>query len=149
MKYQSDSETIKVFLDKVAENIRQESERQGRVATGRTVASLRSLVTTATGAQLIADANILRTEFGTSPEEAREQSFTSLVDSLNTWMAAKGLQLNPYALAHTLRKYGSKLYQSGQTSGVLSNFINENDLQEFTETLANKYLRETNSQLFV
>ncbi|WP_129714659.1 hypothetical protein [Pedobacter sp. SYP-B3415] len=146
--FNPDSELIREFFERLADNIRNESIAQGRVATGRTIDSIQTLITTSIGAQLRADANIIRTEYGTSPKEAQEQSYSSLVDALIEWMAAKGLRLNPYALAHSLRKRGSRLYQQGGQSGVLSNFIREDNINDFSEKLATKYLRETASLLF-
>lgn len=147
--YKNDSDLIKDFLTKVGENIRKESIRQGRVATGRTINSIESLVTSAIGGQLQASVNILRTEYGTSPKEAQQESFNSLVEGLQEWKKAKGLNtLNEYALAHTLRKFGSMLWREGGNSGVLTKFIQDDQVAEFAETLALKYLQETNSLLF-
>ncbi|RKD19006.1 hypothetical protein BCY91_14105 [Pelobium manganitolerans] len=146
--FNNDSELIRAYLKSVADKIRQESIAQGRVATGKTIASLSVLATSATGGQIRANENILNTEFGTSPEEAQAVEYPTLVEQLKEWISAKGLDLNPYALAHVLRKQGSKLYREGGHSGVLTNFIDEKKLDDFTESLSAKYLQETRSLLF-
>lgn len=145
-----DQTLIESYLNNVKDSIIKASYAQKRVATGKTVASIVPLTGISIGGQIVANANILNTEFGTSPAEAQKQDYLTLVESLKVWKRAKGLPdtLNEYAIADNLRKFGSKLYREGGRSGVLSNTIDEKELNDLLVKLSNIYLQQGSSIIF-
>ena len=90
-------------------------------------------------------------EFGTSPSEAKQQS--NLEVSLKDWVLGRGLNYDPKRLANQIRDKGTLLYQGlddrfqGNTSGTISDFVNEKIIPEIENILLTSIEANINEKL--
>lgn len=81
-------------------------QANGRYATGETVAALEVTVEGETG-QLLAPAYIDALEYGRKPtSQGAATGDPTVFEQVEKWIAAKGLDLNPYAVTKNIHKHG-------------------------------------------
>jgi hypothetical protein len=122
-------QVVQEILKKHAENyisrVAQNFDKFKMNATGKTLASIRSQVT-GNSMKVTGASYILTIEYGRGATRGGGSSGMSLVDRIKEWIAAKGLDLNPYAVAKSIHMKGTALYRGedsrfpGRQSGVLT-----------------------------
>lgn len=84
-------------------------------------------------------------EFGRGPTKNSTPSTPTLRESILEWIKAKNIvsgdkeQLSlSYAISKKIHNEGTKLYRSGQQSGIISDVINDDVLSNFINEFADK-----------
>ena len=122
--------------------------QKGMNASGKTLASL-EIAETPTGYQLLADNGIYFMEHGRGPTHPGATAGNpNLVEIIQDWLDAKGLDINPYAVAKTIHINGTRLYRAGGNSGVLSVPLNLDRLDDVFNQISADYLQSTAEQIF-
>ncbi len=128
----SDQAIIRQFLDK----IKLQLEARLPVATGASVNSL-EVVTNVTGGQLLAAPHIGALEYGRGPRVTTTDQ--GMWVNIQKWLLAKGKPASKedaVGLTLHINKYGTKQFQSGQGSGVISGVINNKAINSLTNQIA-------------
>jgi hypothetical protein len=122
--------------------------QKGISPSGKTLSSLQ-VEQTPTGYQLTANSSIYFIENGRGPTPPGTPAGNpTLAQVIADWIDAKGLSLNPYAVANTIHKSGTKLYRSGGNSGILSVPLNLDTLDEVFSNISAQYLKNTADMVF-
>lgn len=122
--------------------------QKGMNASGKTLASLQ-VAETAAGYELQANSNIYFLENGRGPTHPGTPAGNpKLTEIIQDWIDAKGLDINPYAVAATIHKSGTRLYRSGGNSGVLSVPLNLDKLDEVFASISAAYLQTAANDVF-
>lgn len=137
------------YFNAVKQQIIDAATQRGMSASGQTLSSLQ-VVETPNGYELQADSSIYFLEHGRGPTTAPKGNPDNpdLVQIIQDWIDAKGLDLNAYAVANTIHKNGTKLYRAGGNSGILSVPLNLDTLDQVFDTIADRYLRATADEIF-
>lgn len=128
-------------------------ERYGRKATGRTIAAIRE-EHTETGFEIYGPRHIYTLVYGrgpTSPNGPYQNSGQSLLQSIKEWIAAKGLNLNPFAVTAKIHKRGTRLYiqiqRGGQPSKVLEDVFGNNYQKQLEERVKTSLYQGLRNQI--
>jgi hypothetical protein len=141
-------QTLQDYLNTVRQQIIDIATEKGMNATGETLASL-DVVPTQNGYALQANSSIYFMEHGRGPTHpGATQGNPNLVEVIEDWLEAKGLNINAYAVANTIRKKGTKLFRAGGNSGVLSIPLNLETLDAVFNDIARQYMDKASSQIF-
>jgi hypothetical protein len=133
------ADLLKILTDEAnstVEAIKQNTPK----ATGKTARSLRFEVKIEGSKYIMkiaAKPFFLVVETGRKPTPSYKPSRT-FVDSIKEWMGAKGKTGSAYAIALAIHRKGTKLWQQGGRTDVVSNVINES----LTERIASESLQE-------
>ena len=146
----TDQEIIKKFLDNVKAEI---AVRLPKV-TGKTARSLK-VRTNKKGGLLEADAHIFALEDGRRPTGSGggSRGTESLQKRILKWVKLKGIATEgnevslSWAISKSIHAKGTKLYQQGGGSGVLSSVISEQRVESLVASLANVYQISTLNSL--
>jgi hypothetical protein len=76
------------------------------------------------------------------------QGNPDLVEIIEDWLQAKGLDINPYAVANTIHKNGTRLFRAGGNSGVLSIPLNLDTLDSVLNTIASEWADTASAEIF-
>lgn len=125
---------------------------KGMNASGRTIASLQ-VIPSNTGGKLVASDHIIYLEDGRGPTSPfgpyqLDPEGRNLVEIIEQWADAKGLILNPYAVAKRIHKEGTKLYRQGGNSGVLSIPLQAAGLSDLYAEIATLYRQTVSSEIY-
>lgn len=122
--------------------------QKGMNPSGKTLSSLQ-VAETPSGYELLANPGIYFAEHGRGPTHPGTPAGNpKLVEVIQDWLNAKGLDINPYAVANTIHKHGTKLYRSGGNSGVLSIPLNLDKLDEVFGQLSAQYLNSLSADIY-
>lgn len=122
------------------EAIRQQTPR----ATGKTAQSLRFEVKEDGSKfilRILAKPFFLVVETGRKPTPNYKPSQT-FVAAIREWMNAKGKTGSAYAIAQSIHKKGTKLWQAGGRQDVVSNVINPSLTERIAEQSLHEFARE-------
>lgn len=129
---------IATFHERLVEALVEDERR----ATGKTIASLREESEPGV-ARLLGAAHFEQLQHGRGPtSEGAAPGEPSLLQQIKDWIAAKGLQLNPWAVTKSIHKKGTAQYQgidrrfSGSESGTLGRVLNERSIGDMLSRLA-------------
>lgn len=128
----TDLEIIENFLQK----IKQQIEQKLPSASGGTARSL-EVVMDSRGGKLMASPYIASVEYGRGPRKTTQDQ--GMIFEIQSWLAAKGMDAslhNARSVTWMINKYGTRQYQSGTGSGVLTSVINEGTFNSLTNQLA-------------
>lgn len=127
-------------------DVEQSLRSQGRYATGKTAAAIQ-VVPTPGGIQLLGPAYLNTLELGRRPTpKGAGRGQSSLFSHINQWLAAKGLNLNPFAVTNSIHKKGYK-GKPGVISQPLSPENIDARLQSCMATLAGTFSNEVMAAL--
>jgi hypothetical protein len=136
------------YFNTVREQIIAIATEKGMSATGKTLASL-EVIPTEKGYELHANDSIYFMEHGRGPTHpGATEGNPNLVEIIEDWLEAKGLSLNPYAVANTIHKKGTKLYRAGGNSGVLSIPLNLATLDQVFNEISAYWMAEASSEIY-
>lgn len=94
------------LINNIKTDVINSMQSKGRYATGETVAALETVVNDDTG-QLLAPAYIDALELGRGPTSpGATAGDPPLIDKIKEWTAAKGIDINPYAITKQIHKQG-------------------------------------------
>ena len=134
------SPTLLAYINQIIQEITDAATQRGMQATGKTLASLQALPTD-TGFELQANSNIYFMEHGRGPTTPGATAGNpDLVEIIAQWLDARGLNINPYAVANAIHKNGTRLYQAGGNSGILSVPLNLAAWDQVSDAIAEEYL---------
>ncbi|OCX52672.1 hypothetical protein BEL04_14595 [Mucilaginibacter sp. PPCGB 2223] len=137
------------YFNAVKQQIIDAATQRGMSASGKTLGSLQ-VIETPNGYELEANSSIYFLEHGRGPTTVPkgDHGNPDLVGIIRDWISAKGLDLNPYAVANTIHKSGTRLYRAGGNSGVLSVPLNLDTLDQVFDQIAGQYLQKTADEIF-
>jgi len=136
------------YFNTVREQIIAIATEKGMSATGKTLASL-EVIPTEKGYELHAANSIYFMEHGRGPTHSgAAEGNPNLVEIIEDWLEAKGLSLNPYAVANTIHKKGTKLYRAGGNSGVLSIPLNLATLDQVFNEISAYWMEMATSEIY-
>jgi hypothetical protein len=135
----------KIFRFRIATSI----VKRGQRATGKTIAAMHELTPAPATAQLFAPFYFNALETGVRPSKRRPfpRPSYSFVQSLREWAAAKGFKGNLWALATSIIRKGTNLFQNGGNSPTITDVINETTLGEMRVRLGTVARRNVSSEL--
>lgn len=121
-------------------------------ATGGTAAGIWHKATETT-LTVYGPSYIMALEYGRGPTKTRTASSPTLRERIREWIEAKDIVARPdkkgripstdslaYMISKSIHKKGTKLYQSGRQSGVITSVITEERIQEFLKRYAASFL---------
>jgi hypothetical protein len=140
--------TLQNYFNTVRQQIIDIATQKGLSASGKTLASL-EVVSTENGYELQANSSIYFMEHGRGPTHpGATQGNPDLVEIIEDWLQAKGLDINPYAVANTIHKNGTRLFRAGGNSGVLSIPLNLDTLDSVLNTIASEWADTASAEIF-
>lgn len=141
--------TLFEYFNTVKQQIIDAALQKGMSATGKTLNSLQ-VVPTPNGYELQASSNIYFMEHGRGPTHVGRGSpgNPDLVEIIQDWLDARSLNLNPYAVANTIHKNGTRLYRAGGNSGILSVPLRLDTLDVVFDNIAAQYLQTAADEIF-
>ena len=135
--------TISDFLNDVKERI----DANIPHVTGGTAKSLQVKMSKDRG-ELLAAPHIEALEFGRGPRQSPEGG--GMWKEIQKWLAAKGMaseMRDAKKLTWNINLYGTRLYQSGRPSGVLSDVINDKMFDKLIDDIGGEFLIEIESEI--
>lgn len=130
----------------IVDQIRQNLASTGTNATGKTSRSLRFEVIVNAGKQIL---RIIGRPFFNVVETGRRptrlganESEPNLVDQIKEWITAKGISGNAYAIAKSIHAKGTKLFQSGGRTDIVSSVINQTLVDSISKSILDKFAQE-------
>ncbi|MBW4889857.1 hypothetical protein KXQ82_09025 [Mucilaginibacter sp. HMF5004] len=136
------------YFNAIRQQIIDSAIQKGMSATGKTLASL-EVIPTENGYELQANSNIYFMEHGRGPTHSGATGGNpDLAEIIEDWLQAKGLNINPYAVANTIHKHGTRLYRAGGNSGVLSVPLNLDTLDDVFDKIASQYADQASAEIF-
>ncbi len=141
-------QALQDYFNTVRQQIIDTATQKGMSASGKTLASL-EVVPTSNGYELQANSNIYFMENGRGPTHpGATQGNPNLVEIIEDWIQAKGLDINPYAVANTIHKKGTKLFRAGGNSGILSAPLRLDALDNVFNDITKQWMDNAASQIF-
>jgi len=102
----TNQQIIENCLENIKTDVINSLQANGRYATGETVSEL-EVISDDTSGQLLAPLYIDALEFGRNPTSPNAvQGDPTVFEKIEDWIAAKGLDLNPYAVTKNIHKNG-------------------------------------------
>ncbi len=86
-------------------------QQRGKRATGKSARSLKAIKISDKGYQIRGVAYFDNQEVGTSPLDVLNRSIPDFADVLQEWADAKNIDINPYAVARSIKFRGDRLFQ--------------------------------------
>lgn len=118
-------EIIREELEALKARITANMQAAGQIVTGKTAGSM-AVETSEDGGSLTADRHFPVVEVGSKPWRVQYKSAPKFfAEIIGEWLKNKGLSLNPYAVATTIMREGSRLYREGGREDIYSNEIEE------------------------
>ena len=140
---------ILAILSKYGESTTEALRAKTPKATGKTAQSLRFEVTeeeTKATLRILGKPFYMVVQTGRRPTPQFTKPSKTFVASIQEWMDAKGIQSSAYAIAKSIHKKGTKLWQQGGNT-LVSDIVNQTLVDEISkETLsvfAHEYLIST------
>lgn len=131
------------YGNSVVAQIQQNLASTGTNATSKTSRSLHFEVkdegTTQT-LTVLAKPYFMVVETGRKPTPQYTKPSEQFVDSIKEWLKARGKsELSAYGIAKSIHKYGTKLYQDGGRTDIVSNVVNDNLVAQITKDILVKF----------
>lgn len=133
------------YGDSIVNRIKQNLAATGTNATGKTSNSVTFFVETSPTKQAL---KILGRPYFFSVETGRKatpqytQPSKEFVASIQEWMNAKGIPGQAYGIAKSIHQKGTKLFQSGGRTDVVSNVVNQGLVDEISQSVLERYATE-------
>ena len=142
------NQNLFAYLTDIRNQIIDIATQKGMNASGKTLNSI-EIIETPNGYELQASSNIYFMEHGRGPTHPGTPAGNpNLVEVIQDWLDARGLDANPYAIAKAIHKNGTKLYRSGGNSGILSVPLNLERLDQVFNDISAQYLNNTAQMVF-
>lgn len=138
-------EECALFRGRLAESM----IRRGQRATGKTIAAMHESSPEPGVARLWAPFYLNALESGVAPSKQRPfpRPSYSFVASLRAWAQARSFQGSLWALATSIIRKGTRLYQAGGKSTTITDVINEQALADMRSRLGTAAKRNVLSEL--
>jgi hypothetical protein len=148
VEHKTDLDILFDYFTQIKEDIVHIATQKGMNASGKTLASL-DIVNRPTGKDLYANESIYFMEHGRGPTKSgAAEGNPNLVEIIREWAEAKGLALNPYAVAKTIHKEGTRLFRDGGNSGVLSIPLNLETLEDVFNQMTLYWMARATSEIY-
>ncbi|MEO6521357.1 MAG: hypothetical protein ABIN91_06765 [Mucilaginibacter sp.] len=142
------NQNLLTYLTDIKNQIIDIATQKGMNASGKTLSSI-EIIETPKGYDLQASPSIYFMEHGRGPTHPGTPAGNpNLVEVIQDWLDAKGINANPYAIAKAIHKNGTKLYRSGGNSGILSVPLNLDRLDQVFNDISAEYLNNTAQAVF-
>jgi hypothetical protein len=106
-------EAVEVAMDDLVGRIREEAEARGKVASGKTLASLRTSVL---GSSAFVVGTLTGGEQWKFVGNGRGPGRMPPIQNIEQWIASKGLNLSAWAVGRKIAKEGSRDFRLGRTN---------------------------------
>lgn len=127
-------DTLEFIRDEIAKNI----VDRGMYATGKTTASMEIQTRGVLSGVLLGREQFESLEHGTAPNGRNRVSY-SFAAVIDEWIKAKGLDLNPFAVAMKIQLEGTRTWRSGGRRDVYTPAI-EKGLERLENTIYEQLL---------
>lgn len=141
-------------LEQAKQGIAENMVAQNRKASGRSIAEMRIEADENRGVLIDGAGYLFASEYGSRPSQKTNRPPKSMVDSIEKWTLIKGIvaangnqRSLAYAIATKIIKEGNVLYRSGQQSGVITNVINQEFLNETAAKFGDYYVSLIKSEV--
>lgn len=145
----TNKELIQQFFTELQQGVRNNIPS----VTGATRAAIRTNVGDSIG-QLIGPAYIDALEIGRGPTRNSSPQTPTLREKILQWIRAKGIQRDDisdeslaFLISRSIHKKGTRLFQSGRNSGVISNVITQDAIDRFGRQLTDANVQNFSSRL--
>jgi hypothetical protein len=132
-------EILTEFANKSIEIIRKNMDEMNINATGQSSKSLRSeyiFDASIEGIEIWGKSSLAAVEFGRKPTSTGAAAGSpTLIEAIKDWIAAKGLSLNPYAVANKIHRMGTLQYRKGGKRGLLEGVLDQNRVAQLLKDL--------------
>lgn len=129
----------------VVQQIRNNLAATGTNATGRTSRSLRFEVTTngnIARLRILGRPYFMTVETGRKATPEYTKPSRDFVQQIKDWLAAKGGdQGAAYAIAKSIHKHGTKLWQKGGRNDITSNVVNQSLYSQINAAVLNEFVK--------
>lgn len=139
-------EILTEFANKSIEIIQKNMDRLNANATGDGSNSLNAkyvLNEKFEGIEVWGERYLEAVEFGRKPTpKGTSAGSPTLVEAIKRWIAAKGLDLNPYAVAKNIHKFGTVQYARQKRRGLIEGVFDENRVAQLLKDLGRSELEK-------
>lgn len=125
--------------------IQDNMQATGSNATGKTSQSVRFQVETSNTKQalkIFGRAYFFSVETGRKATPQYDKPSEDFVKSIQEWMQAKGMPGTAYAIAKSIHKKGTRLFQTGGREDIISNVVNQSLIESIEKDILDKYAKE-------
>lgn len=147
-------EIIVQQLELAKMNIANNMVEQNRKASGRSIAQMRIEADETKGALIDGAGYLFASEYGSRPSQKTNRPPKSMVDSIEAWTLIKGIvsasgnqRSLAYAIATKIIKEGNLLYRSGKQSGVITQAVNQEWLNDTAAKFGDYYVSLIKSEV--
>lgn len=133
------------YGNSTVEQIRRNLESTGTNATGKTSRSLRYEVRVEADSitlKILGKPFINVVETGRKATPQYDKPSEEFVASIREWAKAKGVPGAAYAIAKSIHQKGTKLFQSGGRTDVISNVVNQSLVDQISKDCLDKFAKE-------
>ena len=120
---------------------------QNRKASGKSIAEMRVEASDVGGVLIDGSGYLFASEYGTRPSQKTNTPPKSMVDSIEKWTLLKGIIAKngnqrslAYAISVKQLKEGNVLFRSGQNSGVITDAVNQQWLNDTAKLFGDYYV---------
>jgi hypothetical protein len=145
---------IEEQLTLAKDNIAKNMIAQNRKASGKSIAEMRIEADDFGGVLIDGAGYLFASEYGTRPSQKTNKPPKSMVDSIEKWTLIKGIvsasgnqRSLAYAISVKLLKEGNVLYRSGQNSGVITDAVNQQWLNDTAAKFGDYYVALIKSEV--
>lgn len=129
----------------IVDQIRQNLSSTGTNATGKTSRSLRFEVTQTSEKQTLRVIgkpffNVVETGRKATPQYTKPSQ--EFVNAIKEWAQAKGIPGAAYAIAKSIHAKGTKLFQSGGRTDIVSSVVNQTLIDKISQDVLDKFAAE-------
>lgn len=115
----------------------------GTNATGKTSRSLRFEVREQGDKQILQVIGgrkyFMTVETGRKATPQFDKPSAQFVQAIKEWAEAKGVEGSPYAIAKSIHKKGTKLFQQGGRQSIVSNVVNQSLIDEISKDVLSQF----------
>jgi hypothetical protein len=145
---------IEEQLTLAKDNIAKNMIAQNRKASGKSIAEMRIEADDFGGVLIDGAGYLFASEYGTRPSQKTNKPPKAMVDSIEKWTLIKGIvsasgnqRSLAYAISVKLLKEGNVLYRSGQNSGVITDAVNQQWLNDTAAKFGDYYVALIKSEV--
>jgi hypothetical protein len=151
---QTIKEIIIQQLELAKMNIANNMVVQNRRASGRSIAEMKIQADETKGVLIDGSGYLFASEYGSRPSQKTTRPPKGMVDSIERWTLIKGITAAngnqrslAYAISTKILKEGNVLYRSGKNSGVITEAVNQEWLNDTAAKFGDYYVSLIKSEV--
>jgi hypothetical protein len=139
-------EEFEKIANDILEQLKKEFRSKGKVATGKTIKSLRAEASEV-GFKIFGGDWIEFVEYGRGPIQNKKKK-TNFLENLQAWARAVGFPESKVRfLKYYINKYGTKLYRDGKNAEVLTSVFNQDLIQKLNREIYLAQIKQYSSEI--